>query len=623
MKEQLEIKDFSLSWYTKNSIKSFFKKVGHSFGFVIVLMPIFGVIFSIGNIIAKYESEANIFAKLFTSTGSILFSNIGLWFTIAIIIGFTSNKGVAVYSGIIFYLIFNIFISSFISIKNAENNLFNIWFWKNLNQKTLLTNFFFGNIKVFNSGVIGGIIIGTIVTISYKKFKNITLPKGLSFFEKERFVLLITPIFAFILASLFIIIWPLIGIAMSFFGSAVAKSPIGLDAFIFRTIQRMLIPFGSSLLWQSPMWYSQIGGELANYQQDLLIEFLLRHYGESSLQWKDILKSLPQIDWNLADLQESFSLALSQNSISVPQDFNEQIKIWFENTQYIWDRNPVGDQFISIEVLSNNYITIDDCWNVGLRVTRFLTGGFVNSMFTLPAIAFSMLLVTPKGQRRAEVGMYITASLTAFLIGVTELIEFLFCYSLPLFYFAIYCPFNGLIAMITSLFKVKIGTTFSTGLMDFTFNGVIPTVNGQNTNIWILPIIGIFSAILIFIISQLYFKKVKFNPSKILDNKNSDKDKVLEVLSIFDGIKNIIKIEIKDNNLLLTQKNQKIDENWLKWFDSIKNQNHELALEFKQDKTKIIELFVVSLNSNFKIREYKKQDLNKYKEIKTIFKNKQ
>ncbi|AGR42101.1 PTS transporter subunit EIIC [Spiroplasma diminutum] len=535
---EILINGFSLSWYTKNNMKSFLKKIGSSFGFVIILMPIFGIILSIGN-----ATKVDFLKEI----GSILFANIGIWFTLAIIIGFTSNKGVAVYSGILSYLVVNVFISSF--IREVNSIYFNIWFWKNLNKSALLSKLFFGGIETFNSGVIGGILIGVYVTYIYNKFKETNLPKGLEFFSKERFTILLSILFSFIFASLFIIIWPLIGFCLSAIGIIVANSPIGMDSFIFRTIQRMLIPFGSSLLWQSPMWYTQIGGELNLYQQDLLIQYLFREVDSEHIYLVTKLSLIP-----VKGIGESQILDLFKNELEVEEFklLEDKINLWFENTNSIFEANPSGDQIIWNIVSTNKYITVDDCWNAGLRVSRFISGGYINSIFVLPTLSLTMLLMTPKGEKRAKTGIYITAALTAMLIGVTEPVEYLFCFTMPLFYFAIYCPFNGLIAMTTSLLKVKVGTSFSTGIFDFTLSGIIPTINGVNTRIWIIPIIGIIASSLIFTIAYFWFKySSKLEKKTNFEAKNL-KESFQNLIITFGGIKNIEQFVLKEDQAMIT-----------------------------------------------------------------------
>ncbi len=568
---------FDISWYTKNKTKSFLRKVGSSFGFVIILMPIFGIILSIGNATD---------VKVLKDIGSILFANIGIWFALAIIMGFTSNKGAAVYAGVISYLVFNGFISAFIN--DADNKpTFDIWFWNDLSKSAFTSKLFFGGLLTFNSGVIGGILIGSYVTFIYNKLKDINLPKGLEIFAKERFAIIVSFFSTFIFASLFIIIWPLIGFALSSIGSGVAKSPIGLDSFIFRTIQRMLIPFGSSLLWQSPMWYTQVGGSLNDFQQDLLIQYLYRTVDSVDIHLIDQLSLITEKAFGKDGITTLFNNELGANGYNKIEDL---VNIWFEQTQSIFDNNYSGDQFIWNAISTNKYITVDDCWNAGLRVSRFISGGFVNSIFVLPVLSGTLLFMTPKGERRNKVGMYVTAGLTAMLVGVTEPVEYLFCYTMPLFYFVIYCPFNGLVSAITSLLHVKVGTSFSTGIFDFALSGIVPTVNGVDTKIWIIPIIGIIAGTLMFVIAYFWIKYFKDKDRNIKVEAIKARDSLQSLLSDFGGFRNILNYKLDNDKLVLEFKHAPQIDKIFSWFNGVERKGNEIEIKYDQDNKQILEI---------------------------------
>ncbi|AOG60552.1 PTS system, glucose-specific IIBC component [Spiroplasma helicoides] len=596
---------FELSWYTKNSLKGFLRKVGTSFGFVIILMPIFGITLSIGYILDTYKVSSTA-VNVFKSIGSVLFANIGIWFALSICIGFTNNKGVSVYSSIIFYIVFNIAISAF--VKNNNDIFFDILFWKNLESKIYLSNSF--GVKTFNTGVIGGIFCGSITALIYNKFKDVKLIKGLEFFSKEKFVLIIVPFFAFIGSILFMMIWPIMGYSLKYIGSLVDKSPIGLDSFIFRTIQRILIPFGSGLLWQAPMWYTDLGGNLSNYQGQLFAEYLLRkNFVDSASEIYQFLSNSKSMVWsNLSNIVNNFDSG----------KYNNIFEDWIKNTnlEKLWDLK--GDQVISVGVMNSEYITAQDCWNCGIRVTRFLTGGFVNSIFALPTIGIVIYLRIEKIERTKYLGSFVTAILTSFLLGITEPIEFMFCYICPFFFFAIYAPLVGFMGLTTSLLNVKIGTTFSTGLFDFVFNGIIPTINGQKTNIWMLPIIGIVFITITFLITWFYFKKIKFDPlEKAVEKKVYIKNTVLEIKNFFISTKNINNIYNNENCIEVTTNKLLTNNEFDKFFDCVEVLgNKKYKYKIKNNLKESFQIFINAYDANKFINYLKLNYKVEYKKIK-------
>ncbi|QEH61826.1 PTS system glucose-specific IIBC component [Spiroplasma chinense] len=599
--EMIRSKDFELSWYTKKSSKSFLNKLGTSFGFVIILMPIFGVLLSIGNIIDNY-SDNKVAVSLFKNIAGVLFSNIGIWFALSICIGFTKNKGAAVYAALIFYLVFNVSLAAFIKVNADDSSRFSILFWHDLRVAVYTTNQF--GVLTFNTGVIGGIFCGSITAILYNKFKDVKLVKGLEFFAKEKFVLIIVPIFALISAFLFMIIWPMIGYALTSVGTGVAKTPIGVDSFIFRTFQRMLIPFGSSLLWQAPMWYTSVGGDLVPYKAQLLAQYLERTTEIPS----DLLTQIALIDASKVDL------LASANKIIGNDNFSLTISEWIENTGEIFDKK--GDQIISAAVLNSNYITVADCWNVGLRITRFLTAGFVNSMFMLPTIGVVIYFRIEKSKRKDYFGKFLVAILTSFLLGITEPVEFMFCYLSPLFFFVVYAPLVGLAGLCTSLLQIKIGSTFSTGLFDFVFNGIIPTVNNQDTRIWLFPILSIVFIGIGFVASYYFFKLTNFDP--LGSTKNPRKDarlKIIQMKDLIGGWKNIDQVSFEDNLLKVKLKKQIMLENYQPWFTSYNSNDKILEFTLTKESLQLAKLFSEAFDAKIRLEVFKKQDKIEYKNL--------
>ena len=87
-----------------------------------------------------------------------------------------------------------------------------------------------------------------------------------------------------------------------------------------------------------------------------------------------------------------------------------------------------------------------------------------------------------------------SAALTSFLTGITEPIEFSFLFVAPLL-FGIHCVFAGLSFMTMQLLNIKIGMTFSGGIIDFILFGIIP----NRTEWWlVIPVGLVFSLIYYF-----------------------------------------------------------------------------------------------------------------------------
>ncbi|WP_053361434.1 glucose-specific PTS transporter subunit IIBC [Bacillus sp. FJAT-27251] len=161
---------------------------------------------------------------------------------------------------------------------------------------------------------------------------------------------------------------------------------------------------------------------------------------------------------------------------------------WFEFGQYTTLAGDVvrGDQRIFMAQITDG---VQD-----LTAGTFMTGKFPFMMFGLPAAALA-IYHEAKPERKVVVGgLMLSAALTSFLTGITEPLEFSFLFVAPLL-FAVHAVFAGLSFMTMHLLDVKIGMTFSGGLIDYVLFGLI----NPQTNAWLVIPVGLaFAAIYYF-----------------------------------------------------------------------------------------------------------------------------
>lgn len=99
----------------------------------------------------------------------------------------------------------------------------------------------------------------------------------------------------------------------------------------------------------------------------------------------------------------------------------------------------------------------------------FMSGFFPVMMFGLPAACLAMYRAALPERRKAVGGLLLSMALTAFLTGVTEPIEFSFMFLAPTLY-ALHMVLTGLAMVVMNLLDVKLGFTFSAGLLDYGLN---------------------------------------------------------------------------------------------------------------------------------------------------------
>ena len=160
---------------------------------------------------------------------------------------------------------------------------------------------------------------------------------------------------------------------------------------------------------------------------------------------------------------------------------------WFQFGSYTNAAGQVvnGDQAIWFAMLKDGVKTFDSATYSGAG--KFMTGKFPFMMFGLPAAALAMYHEAKSENKKIVGGILFSSALTAFLTGITEPLEFSFLFVAPILY-AIHCVFAGLSFMLMNMFAVRIGMTFSGGVIDFAVFGILPGSQGFQTN-WVTAII--------------------------------------------------------------------------------------------------------------------------------------
>ena len=159
---------------------------------------------------------------------------------------------------------------------------------------------------------------------------------------------------------------------------------------------------------------------------------------------------------------------------------------WFEFGQYTNAAGEIirGDQKIFMAQLKDG---------VELTAGTFTTGKYPFMMFGLPAAALAMYHEARPENKKLAAGILGSAALTSFLTGITEPLEFSFLFVAPVL-FGIHAVFAGLSFMTMHLLGVKIGMTFSGGLIDFILFGVLP---GRTAWWWVI-IVGLVLAVIYY-----------------------------------------------------------------------------------------------------------------------------
>ncbi|MEL7977433.1 PTS transporter subunit EIIC [Isoptericola sp. F-RaC21] len=109
--------------------------------------------------------------------------------------------------------------------------------------------------ELINYGVLGGIVIGLTAALLYQKYYRIKLPAYLAFFGGRRFVPIVTAGASVVIGVVFALIYPAFDwLFNEQIGGFVTGSTV-IGAFVYGTLNRLLVPIGLHHLLNSLPWY--------------------------------------------------------------------------------------------------------------------------------------------------------------------------------------------------------------------------------------------------------------------------------------------------------------------------------------------------------------------------------
>ncbi|PLS14636.1 PTS glucose transporter subunit IICBA [Bacillus sp. M6-12] len=187
---------------------------------------------------------------------------------------------------------------------------------------------------------------------------------------------------------------------------------------------------------------------------------------------------------------------------------------WFEFGSYTSEAGKLvkGDQAIFMAQIKDGV--------QNLTAGTFMTGKFPFMMFGLPAAALA-IYHEARPERKAVVGgLMASAALTSFLTGITEPLEFSFLFVAPIL-FGIHAVFAGLSFMTMHLLDVKIGMTFSGGLIDYILFGLI----NPQTNAWLVIPVGLVLAVIYYFGFRFAIRKFNLKtPGREVETESDEEE---------------------------------------------------------------------------------------------------
>lgn len=534
----------------KFNFKMRFNKIGgHLFGRLqnlsraivlpIAVLPIAGLLLGIGGGLAgafqSLESTKhltgliNVFLIMKTA-GNVVFANLGAIFAISIAFGFAkASKGVAALSGFVTFAVMTAVIAGLFFPVTIDQKLFasfdpwNLTNGKSFEDDSVKYAGFFASIlgisNTFDTSVLGGILVGWLVSMIHNRSYNIKMPRVFAFFAGERFVPILAVFLGLAMGAAIFFIWPMLlkafqaigqgmGAAMNFQTESLPGQlngdnfkPTAAGAFIalfFGITERLLVPTGLHHVQYTPFWYTAIGGTWVAANGDV---------------------------------------------------FNGAYSIFFAQ---------FGSQG------TGHFLQTPG--------TMFMSGRFAFMQYGYPFAALAMWMLAKPENKKTVAGILGSAALTSFLTGITEPMLFSYLFVAPLC-FLLHAFLAGVSFMMAYLLNVVVGQGFAAGFIDFSFFGILPQALGKSTGFYWIFATGLIMAPAYFFgfyglikwrnyktlgreatstQSDLAFQGVAASLDK---NTKRSNNKVLNLLNGLAGKNNIIDVSSQEQILIVTLKN--------------------------------------------------------------------
>ena len=148
----------------------------------------------------------------------------------------------------------------------------------------------------------------------------------------------------------------------------------------------------------------------------------------------------------------------------------------------------------------SHYWAGDTSADVGWDLGMYMSGFFPGMMFGIAGAALAM--VQTAKNKKAAIGLVVSAAICAFVCGVTEPFEFGFmflCFPLYIVYAALY----GIFTIITYYSGFRAGFCFSAGATDLVFSASLPAA----ANTWMIIPLGIAAFVVFYLVFRFAITK--------------------------------------------------------------------------------------------------------------------
>lgn len=250
---------------------SLLQKLGQSLMVPVSVLPAAGLLVAIGRMLQEQKTMPVVKAigDVAFSGGISIFEQLPALFAVGVAIGFSGGAAVTGLAAVAGYFTLVNVLKTFSTLRGLELTI--------------------------NTGVFGGIMIGLMASMIYKRFHETRLPQILGFFAGKRLVPILTAAGAVVLGLILSVVWPPIQQGINDFGHMIMGSQLGPS--FYAAIKRLLIPVGLHHVFYPPFLYEF--GEFVSQTGEVFKGEAARYYGGDPTAGKFMASEYPMMVFGL------------------------------------------------------------------------------------------------------------------------------------------------------------------------------------------------------------------------------------------------------------------------------------------------------------------------------------
>ncbi len=222
----------------------YFQKIGKSLMLPIAVLPAAGLLLGIGGALTNANTVAAYpfldvawlqgILKVMAVSGEIVFVNLAMLICIGLAVGLSnSDKGTAALGAVVGFLVMNAAIRGMLLVAGLDISI--------------------------DTGVVGALVMGFVVSGLHNKYHDIQLPAVLGFFGGSRFIPIISSFSGIAVGFVFFLIWPTFQQGLISAGNSIAGLGT-FGTFLYGFLLRLTGAIGLHHMIYPLFWLTELGG---------------------------------------------------------------------------------------------------------------------------------------------------------------------------------------------------------------------------------------------------------------------------------------------------------------------------------------------------------------------------